>query len=176
MKVYVCSMTPWLLICLLNTLVISLALIGNVRVRFNSVYQQVHCIRSEVFTAVGCGALSILCEPTFRRRTYPEDGGDTFLRDVCSHKIYTAPHPRRRHSSSLLQSDSTTRPIQCKAGSSPVLKRNWDHFISRKTSDQTYRTGYEPEPLLAEWQRDVTKPGRLRVQFPMRSLDFFQLA
>jgi hypothetical protein len=30
--------------------------------------------------------------------TYPEDGGDTFLRDIGSHKIYTAPHPRRRHS------------------------------------------------------------------------------
>jgi hypothetical protein len=29
---------------------------------------------------------------------YPEDGGDTFLRNVGSHKIYTAPHPRRRHS------------------------------------------------------------------------------
>jgi hypothetical protein len=29
----------------------------------------------------------------------PEDGGDTFLRNVGSHKIYTAPHPRRRHSS-----------------------------------------------------------------------------
>jgi hypothetical protein len=28
---------------------------------------------------------------------YPEDGGDTFLRNVGSHKIYTAPHPRRRH-------------------------------------------------------------------------------
>jgi hypothetical protein len=32
---------------------------------------------------------------------YPEDGGDTFLRNVGSHKIYTAPHPRRRHSSNL---------------------------------------------------------------------------
>jgi hypothetical protein len=30
---------------------------------------------------------------------YPEDGADTFLRNVKSHKIYTAPHPRRRHSS-----------------------------------------------------------------------------
>jgi hypothetical protein len=30
---------------------------------------------------------------------YPEDGGDTFLRNVGSHKIYTTPHPRRRHSS-----------------------------------------------------------------------------
>jgi hypothetical protein len=30
---------------------------------------------------------------------YPEDGGDTFLRNVGSHKIYMAPRPRRRHSS-----------------------------------------------------------------------------
>jgi hypothetical protein len=30
---------------------------------------------------------------------YPEDGGDTFLRNVNSHKLYTAPHPRRRNSS-----------------------------------------------------------------------------
>jgi hypothetical protein len=32
---------------------------------------------------------------------YPEDGGDTFLRNVSSHKIYTAPHLRRRHFSFL---------------------------------------------------------------------------
>jgi hypothetical protein len=32
---------------------------------------------------------------------YPEDGGDTFLRNVGSHKIYMVPHPRRRHSSEL---------------------------------------------------------------------------
>jgi hypothetical protein len=30
---------------------------------------------------------------------YPEDGGDTFLRNVGSRKIYTAPHPRKQHSS-----------------------------------------------------------------------------
>jgi hypothetical protein len=30
---------------------------------------------------------------------HPEDGGDTFLWKVGSQKIYTAPHPRRRHSS-----------------------------------------------------------------------------
>jgi hypothetical protein len=29
---------------------------------------------------------------------YPEDGGDTFVPNVGLHKIYTAPHPRRRHS------------------------------------------------------------------------------
>jgi hypothetical protein len=30
---------------------------------------------------------------------YPEDAGDTFFQNVGSHKIYTAPHPRRRQSS-----------------------------------------------------------------------------
>jgi hypothetical protein len=31
---------------------------------------------------------------------YLENGGDTFLRNVGSfHRLYTAPHPRRRHSS-----------------------------------------------------------------------------
>jgi hypothetical protein len=30
---------------------------------------------------------------------YPKDGGDNFLPNVGSHKIYTAPNPRRRHSS-----------------------------------------------------------------------------
>jgi hypothetical protein len=28
-----------------------------------------------------------------------DDGGDTFFRNVGSHNIYTAPHPRRRRSS-----------------------------------------------------------------------------
>jgi hypothetical protein len=32
---------------------------------------------------------------------YSEDGGDTFLRNVDSYKIYMAPQPRRRHSSTL---------------------------------------------------------------------------
>jgi hypothetical protein len=33
-----------------------------------------------------------------RKFVYPEDGGDMFLRNVGSHKIYTVPHLRRRHS------------------------------------------------------------------------------
>jgi hypothetical protein len=36
---------------------------------------------------------------------YPEDGGDTFLQDVGSHKFYKASHPRRRHSSTILFSN-----------------------------------------------------------------------
>jgi hypothetical protein len=62
-----------------------------------------------------CFSLSLTCSAEARCRTqsaatcsrwflargffYPEDGGDTFLRNVGSHKIYTAPHPRRRNSS-----------------------------------------------------------------------------
>jgi hypothetical protein len=38
-------------------------------------------------------------EISMNRFFYPENGGDMFLRNVGSHKIYTAPHPRRRHSS-----------------------------------------------------------------------------
>jgi hypothetical protein len=35
------------------------------------------------------------------RLHFQGDGGDTFLRNVGSHKIYTAPHPSWRHSSYL---------------------------------------------------------------------------
>jgi hypothetical protein len=62
---------------------------------------------------MGCDAVQILCEPTFRRNVlaicsrwflargffYPEDGGDAFLRNVSVRKIYTTPHPRSRNSS-----------------------------------------------------------------------------
>jgi hypothetical protein len=41
---------------------------------------------------------------------YREGGVDTFLRKVGSHKIYTAPHPRRRHSSFL---HKTYLPQRC---------------------------------------------------------------
>jgi hypothetical protein len=33
---------------------------------------------------------------------YPEDGGDTSFWNVDLHKIYAAPHPRKRHSSSII--------------------------------------------------------------------------
>jgi hypothetical protein len=45
-------------------------------------------------SAATCSRWFLACE-----FFYPEDGGDTFLRNVGSHKIYTAPHLRRRHSS-----------------------------------------------------------------------------
>jgi hypothetical protein len=34
---------------------------------------------------------------------YPEDGGDKFLRNVGSHKIYTAPHPCGRAGTKVTQ-------------------------------------------------------------------------
>jgi hypothetical protein len=49
---------------------------------------------------------------------YSEDGGDKFLRNVGSHKIYTELHPRRRHSSlpqwkpQILHTSSELRLIQ----------------------------------------------------------------
>jgi hypothetical protein len=47
------------------------------------------------------GSVCIPCSCLFLARGFfcPEDGGDTILRNVGSHKIYTAPHPRSRHSS-----------------------------------------------------------------------------
>jgi hypothetical protein len=50
--------------------------------------------RFEVFMAAATYSRWFLAREFF----YLEDGGDTFLRNVGSHKIYTAPHPRRRHS------------------------------------------------------------------------------
>jgi hypothetical protein len=45
-----------------------------------------HKMEVEEYRLLECGALYILCEPTF-------------LRNVGSHKVYKAPHLRRRHSS-----------------------------------------------------------------------------
>jgi hypothetical protein len=60
----------------------------------------------EVFTAVTMKnaifwdvALCISCVDWRFKFFYPEYGGDTFLQNVGSHKIYMVPHPRRRHSS-----------------------------------------------------------------------------
>jgi hypothetical protein len=43
---------------------------------------------------------------------YPEDGGNTFIRNVGSHKTYTAPHPRRQHSSCFLFPSLNTNHIE----------------------------------------------------------------
>jgi hypothetical protein len=51
---------------------------------------------------------------TARGSFSPEDGGDTFLRNVGSHETHTAPHPRRRHSSylPLCKSQILQRPVR----------------------------------------------------------------
>jgi hypothetical protein len=56
-----------------------------------------------LFTVSTCVELqsAATCSRWFLARGffYPEDGGDTFLRNIGSHKNYTVPHPRKRHSS-----------------------------------------------------------------------------
>jgi hypothetical protein len=60
-------------------------------------------VRFEVFTAVTMKNVvaAATCSRWFLARGffYPEDEDDTFLRKVSSHKIWMAPHPRRRRSS-----------------------------------------------------------------------------
>jgi hypothetical protein len=56
-------------------------------------------LRFEVFTAVTMrNAVFWFLDRGF---FYPEDGGDTFFRNVGS-QVYMTPHPRRRHSSFLM--------------------------------------------------------------------------
>jgi hypothetical protein len=50
-------------------------------------------VKTSDLTGKGCG------RNLARRFFYPEDRGDTFFRNIVSHKIYTALHPRSRHSS-----------------------------------------------------------------------------
>jgi hypothetical protein len=49
-----------------------------------------------------------ICSRWFLARgfLYPADGGYTFLRNIGSHKIYTAPHPRKRHYSTHILSEA----------------------------------------------------------------------
>jgi hypothetical protein len=51
------------------------------------------------FRLVAQSAATCSCWFLVRGFFYPEDGDDTFIRNVGSHNIYTAPQPRRRHSS-----------------------------------------------------------------------------
>jgi hypothetical protein len=55
-----------------------------------------------LYLRFGSASSAVTCSRWFFARGffYPEDGGDTILRNVGSiDHIYTAPHPRRRHSS-----------------------------------------------------------------------------
>jgi hypothetical protein len=60
-------------------------------------------LRLESQSAASCSHLL-----TARGLFHPEDGGDTFLRNVGLPKFYTAPHPRRQHSSRY---KNPTRPL-----------------------------------------------------------------
>jgi hypothetical protein len=55
------------------------------------VYSTGGSVCSHLLTLVPCSRIFL-----------PWDGGDTFLQNVGSHKIYTAPHPRWRHSSCFM--------------------------------------------------------------------------
>jgi hypothetical protein len=66
----------------------------------NAVFWDVAPCRSCVNRLIGLQSAAT-CSRWFLTRgfLYSENGGDTFLRNVGLHNIYTAPHPRRRHSS-----------------------------------------------------------------------------
>jgi hypothetical protein len=87
---------------------------GVIITKAKSYFQQpLFYVKFEVFMAVTiknavfCGVVPCRsCEPLShlswfltRRFFYPEDVGNMLFRNVDSHKIYTAPHPRRWHSS-----------------------------------------------------------------------------
>jgi hypothetical protein len=55
---------------------------------------------------------------------YHEDGGDMLLRNVGSHKIYTAPHPRRRHSPLYLTS-ALDRSCQLQVPAAYLQRNQW---------------------------------------------------
>jgi hypothetical protein len=77
--------------------------------------QQKWTFHLEERSLLGCDAVWLLLERTFRRNVSPppsgrknqrarnsfylDEGGDRSLRNVGSHKSHTASHPRRRHSS-----------------------------------------------------------------------------
>jgi hypothetical protein len=75
----------------------------NTHINYRGVQHLSLHVRFEVFTAVTMKNVVFWdvapCISCVNRRL---EGGDTFLRNVCSHRIYTAPRPRRRHSSSLI--------------------------------------------------------------------------
>jgi hypothetical protein len=68
---------------------------------------------------------------------YPEDGGDTFLPHIGSHKICTAPHPTIRHSSS-----STKLIVQLiyHITVSYKLGTRWENFYPNPNGRNSYLT------------------------------------
>jgi hypothetical protein len=90
---------------------------------------------------------------------YPENGGDTFLRNVGSHKIYKAPRPRRRHSSLRkpvwkTRFDRTRRQDisrQCnvqETGEWITRRRDeWNGHVSRMAPERIVRTAIDNTPV-----------------------------
>jgi hypothetical protein len=74
---------------------------------------------------------------------YPEDGGDTILRNVGSHKIYTATHPRRRHSSALLLGHD-----RFLAHDFPIHQRTCRSTLHRPEADSVVRCPTRAKMLL----------------------------
>jgi hypothetical protein len=73
---------------------------------------------------------------------YPEDEGLTFLRNVGSHKILLAPHPRRRHSSKINLAKTWRQVVSFRphnfirgerAHGCPASLRVWHPFILHPT-------------------------------------------
>jgi hypothetical protein len=62
-----------------------------IRMPSPGIWRHVDFVWTDVAAAT-CSSLFLACW-----FFYPEDGDDMFLRNVGSHKIYTAPHPRIRH-------------------------------------------------------------------------------
>jgi hypothetical protein len=148
---------------------------------------------SSLFYIAGCFRLvaqsAATCSRWFLTRGffYPEDWGDTFLRNVGSHKIYTAPHPRRRYFSLLshlrlnlpsgrFPSGFPTKIIHA-CLSSPT-RATWPaHMLKRstvKTAFQQFTESYEAgskklaqSTVLLTYIREVisSRPGRGHLLF-----------
>jgi hypothetical protein len=88
---------------------------------------------------------------------YPEDGGDTFLQNIGSHKIYNGPHSRRRHSS-MFRLHKTTEEYMKQV--CMLILDNRKVTSSKVVSQSQISHGYAPEivhhrchfyKVFAEW-------------------------
>jgi hypothetical protein len=86
-----------------------------------------------------------------RWQPHDEDGGDTFLRNVGSYKIYMAPNPRRRYSSYLMHHGSSVF-LSIQIPTANLISTNWRIWYSKRT--QVYRFWLLSEKL-ESWPRPV---------------------
>jgi hypothetical protein len=61
-----------------------------------------------------------------KNAVFREDAGNMFLRNVSSHKIYTAPHPRRQHSSINVKVHSCYRGSEVLAVMNITFTVSWN--------------------------------------------------